>query len=318
MDQYIGGVEHATLHLLYARFFTKFLRDTGWLLFDEPFTRLFNQGIVHKEAKRMSKSQGNVVTVDEVSKKYGIDTARLFLMFVASPDKDMEWDEHGIEGAHRSVAKLMKLFDRVGGSADALMEHKVNKTLKFIEESYEGFAFNKAIVAFMELVTYLSGKDRVPKHILETLVLMIAPVMPHIAEELWNKLGRASLVARESWPIVQESKINDTLEQEEQQVEKTMADIRQVLTIVQSKGQAAKKVYLYVIPNELSNYNSESMSDKIGLPVKIYAVNAKDKHYPTVDLTEAEAQELEDHKKKGYEYQWRWKAIDEAYFKPTS
>jgi len=280
IDQYVGGIEHAMLHLLYARFFTKFFRDIGWLLFDEPFTRLFNQGIVHKDGKRMSKSQGNTITVDEVSKKYGIDAARLFLMFVAGPDKDMEWDEHGIEGAHRSVTRLIKLFDNVGGNADALMEHKLNKTLRLVEEAYEGFAFNKAIIAFMELVNYLATKEQVPRHILETVVLMISPIMPHVAEELWNKLGRATLVAKESWPLVQESKINDALEQEEQQVEKTISDIRQVLSIVQSKGQIAKKVYVYAIPNELSKYNSQSISDKIGVPVRVFAVNDKSKYDP--------------------------------------
>ena len=112
-DQYVGGVEHAVLHLLYSRFFTKFLRDIKLLKFDEPFLRLFNQGIVHKDGQRMSKSKNNTVTAEEIADRYGIDSARLFLSFVASPEKDIEWDSHGIEGAYRMGNRFISLSYKI-------------------------------------------------------------------------------------------------------------------------------------------------------------------------------------------------------------
>ncbi len=281
VDQYIGGIEHAVLHLLYARFFTKFLRDLGWLVFDEPFMRLFNQGIVHKEGKRMSKSHGNAVTVDEASAKYGIDTARLFLMFVAGPDKDMEWDEHGIEGASRLVNKFMSLAGKVGGVTDALMEHKLNKTLALVERSYEGFEFNKGMVGFMEFVNYLAEKEQVPRKVMDLLVLMIAPVMPHIAEEIWHKLGNATLVAQESWPKVDESKINQQLEESEKAFDKLVSDVVAVLKLAKEKsGREPEEVFLYVLPQELNKYDSKLIEKRAGKTVKVFAVNDRDKYDP--------------------------------------
>ena len=281
VDQYIGGIEHAVLHLLYARFFTKFLRDIKLLDFDEPFTNLFNQGIVHKDGVRMSKSHGNTVTAEEISKKYGIDTARLFLSFVAGPEKDIEWSDHGIEGAFRMVNKFMSLFDKVGGKTDAVLDHKLNKALKALEHAYEHFEFNKGIIAFMELVNHLSDKKEVPKEVLEKMVVAISPVMPHVAEELWHRLGKKSLVFSESWASADENKINDKLEEAEKAFDKTIADIQNILKIIQEKsGKEANKIYLYTIPPELSSYDSETLSQKLGKEVKVFAVNDKKKYDP--------------------------------------
>ena len=273
VDQYIGGIEHAVLHLLYARFFIKFLRDLGWVTFDEPFTKLFNQGILHKDGKRMSKSHGNTITVREASQMYGVDTARLFLLFVSSPDKDTEWGEHGIEGMARTVRTFMGLFDKVGGAADVLMEHKLNKTLSIVEQSYEKFEFNKGMVAFVEFVNFLADKEQVPRHVLETIALMISPVMPHLAEELWNRLGRANLVVQEGWPKVREDAIHDELEIAEKQVEKTVSDIVNVIGLIKDKKGEVEKVYLYVLPKEVVHYNGTILSKRIGKKVAVFAVN---------------------------------------------
>ena len=281
VDQYIGGIEHAVLHLLYARFFTKFLRDLKLLDFDEPFLRLFNQGIIHKEGKRMSKSHGNTVTAEEISAKYGIDTARLFLSFVASPEKDIEWDNHGIEGAYRAVKRFLQLFEKVGGSADSFMEHKLHSALRDLEESYERFEFNKGVISFMSFVNWLSEKDKVPATVLEKIVLAISPVMPHIAEELWEMLGKNGFVSLAEWPKYDESKIDEKLEEAEKSVDKSVSDIMNVLGLVKEKqGKEGKKVYLYVLPQEKEAYDTVILSRRVGKEVIVYAVNDKQKYDP--------------------------------------
>ena len=282
IDYYIGGIEHAAAHLIYARFFTKFLRDIGWLTFDEPFTRLFNQGLVlAKGGEKMSKSKGDVVTTKEACSRYGVDATRFFMLFVAGPDKEMEWDDHGIEGVHRFVTRFKELFNRAGGMADALMEHKLHSTLRTVEQSYEQFEFNKGLVAFMELVGYLSEQKQVPRFALENCLLMIAPVMPHLAEELWHNLGRASLIVQEQWPHVDESKIDAALDESERVHEKTFNDIQTVLRIVREKtGKEPKKLYIYTIPPEVKQYNAEDLSKRLSIEVEIFAVNDSHKHDP--------------------------------------
>lgn len=281
VDQYIGGVEHAVLHLLYARFFTKFMRDLKLLEIDEPFSKLFNQGIVHKDGERMSKSHGNTITAEEISKKYGIDTARLFLSFVAGPDKDIDWDDKGIEGAFRMVNRFMRMFDKIGGRSDEIMDHKINKLLKTMGHSYDHFEFNKGIIEFMDMVNYLSEKDQIPKEILERLVLMISPIMPHVCEEMWHKLGKKSLIVSEKWPAIDEKKINDKIEQQEKAISNTLSDIQNILRIIKEKtNNEGGKIFLYVIPPELKNYDTEKLGKKLSKEVKVFAVNDKAKYDP--------------------------------------
>src|SRR3990167_3155853 len=162
VDQYIGGAEHACMHLIYARFFVKALRDLGFLKFDEPFLRLFNQGMLHgSDGYVMSKSRGNVVLPEEVSKEYGIDTARLFLVSIASPDKDIQWSENGIEGSFRFVQRVMDYFMQFKaktGKADGRMESKLNKSVKDITEDIEKFRYNLAVIKLRELYDKISEK----------------------------------------------------------------------------------------------------------------------------------------------------------------
>lgn len=283
VEQYIGGIEHAVLHLLYARFFTRFLRELGLLAFDEPFLRLFNQGIVHKDGKRMSKSHGNTVTAEDISKKYGIDTARLFLMIIAGPEKDIEWDEHGIEGAFRIVKKFIALFGKASTreKADALTEHKLHTTLKALEQGYQRFEFNKGLVQFIELVHFLAEKERIPQETLEKTVLAIAPVMPHLAEEMWERLGKKGLVVQAAWSSYEQRKINEKLEAAEKAVEKTLQDIANILRLVKEKqGREAARVYLYVLPQEKAQYDAAVLAKRIGKEVLVFAVNDKNKHDP--------------------------------------
>ena len=225
VDQYIGGVEHAVLHLLYSRFITKVLHDLGYLDFEEPFTNLFTQGMIYKDGAKMSKSKGNVVSPDEMIEKYGADTLRMYILFMAPPEKDAEWSNAGIEGVHRFVKKLWNTFQRilpivkdvkiekvsVKTPKERELRRKLHAMIKKITEDIEGgFKFNTAISGLMELLNHLVDYlNTVPesewnKHLLreiaEKMVLILSPFAPHMAEELWQDMGMKGLVVEQSWP----------------------------------------------------------------------------------------------------------------------
>jgi leucyl-tRNA synthetase len=222
VDQYIGGIEHAVLHLLYARFFTKVMRDLGLYDGDEPFRNLLTQGMVIKDGAKMSKSKGNVVDPDFIINKYGADTARLFSLFAAPPEKDLEWSDQGVEGAFRFLHRVWALLVRFGGRLQGVpaaaangrgdpLFRKTHQTIKKVTEDIERqFQFNTAIAAMMELVNMMyeyatgdvpEGKLPVMRAALETLTLLLAPFAPHVAEELWEALGHRTSIARVSWPV---------------------------------------------------------------------------------------------------------------------
>ena len=214
VDQYIGGIEHAVLHLLYSRFFTRVIRDLGLAAVDEPFLNLLTQGMVLKDGAKMSKSKGNVVDPDYLIGKYGADTARLFSLFAAPPENDLVWSDQGVDGAHRFLHRIWAIVYRNLAHADLSRSfnsaclnssardiyRKTHQTVRKVTEDMErDFHFNTAIAALMELVNALSAfeakddADRgVMRYSLERLLLMLAPFAPHIAEELWDALGNAS------------------------------------------------------------------------------------------------------------------------------
>ncbi|MFH0839915.1 MAG: leucine--tRNA ligase [Candidatus Omnitrophota bacterium] len=218
VDQYIGGVEHAILHLLYSRFITKVLSDLKFIDFDEPFRRLFTQGMITKDGAKMSKSKGNVVSPDILIEKYGADTVRLYTLFIGPPEKDAEWSDRGVEGAYRFLKRLYRIVDDMtaGNWEDALCE-KADKELKRIthattkkvtEDMEKDFHFNTAIASTMELLNqvYLavgSGKKRVSPAIKEALkitIILLSPFVPHISEELWQMTGGGESVFMAPWP----------------------------------------------------------------------------------------------------------------------
>lgn len=227
VDQYVGGIEHAILHLLYARFFTKVLYDVGVIKFDEPFLKLFNQGMVLKDGAKMSKSRGNVVSPDEIIEKYGADTLRLFILFVAPPEFDAEWSDKGVEGCFRFLNRVWRLFRQITDNDsritnyelidfDKLSERekklirKVHKTIKRVSEDMDiRWHFNVVVSSLMELVnemfTFLDNDKTSPSlyYAAEKLVLLLSPFVPHLAEELWSKLGKKSLLYFEKWPTYQ-------------------------------------------------------------------------------------------------------------------
>jgi leucyl-tRNA synthetase len=233
IDQYIGGVEHAILHLIYSRFWTKVMRDLGLITNDEPARRLFTQGMVIKDGAKMSKSKGNVVSPDEMVTRYGADATRMYALFAAPPDRDLDWQEDGVAGVSRFLARVWRLFDKweeaVKKQAAQPTDHddqpnpgvheaarrlnrKLHQTIAKITLDFEDrWHFNTCVAAIMELVNEIQAADaqlaagEVPapmvRELLRTLVLLLAPFAPYLAAELWEALGEEGSVLRVSWPV---------------------------------------------------------------------------------------------------------------------
>jgi leucyl-tRNA synthetase len=232
IDQYVGGITHAILHLLYSRFFCKVMRDLGLVNHDEPIKRLFTQGMVQKGGVAMSKSRGNVVGAIEMADKYGCDTGRMYTLFAAPPEKDLEWDEQGIEGSSRFLKKLYRLVDQHAARLKSVevdlvsktdltnatpkektLVRKTHQTLKSVTNDFEHrWHFNKSIALLMELVNELHAAEPLDvdlnpvilKRILDVMALMLAPMAPHIAEELWEMLGNQGGISKAKWPRYRE------------------------------------------------------------------------------------------------------------------
>ncbi|MBN1571944.1 MAG: leucine--tRNA ligase [Deltaproteobacteria bacterium] len=236
VDQYIGGIEHAILHLLYSRFYSRVMKKFGLVKYKEPFTRLLTQGMVIKDGAKMSKSKGNVVDPADMIKKYGADTTRLFILFASPPEKELEWSDQGVEGSFRFLARLWRIvvdnLDIVEGAKSASkadgadlsdagrnLQRKMHQTVKKVTEDIESrFHFNTAIASVMELVNEMyvfiskMGEDRklsdsdtlVFKESVEKAILLLSPAVPHIAEELWEAVGNAPSVVNVSWPVYDE------------------------------------------------------------------------------------------------------------------
>jgi leucyl-tRNA synthetase len=269
VDQYIGGIEHAVLHLLYSRFITKVLYDEGLLQVTEPFARLLTQGMVVKEGAKMSKSKGNVVSPDQIIRKYGADTARLFILFAAPPEKDLEWSDQGVEGASRFLQRVWRLVtgwtasgQEAGGQPDDPAARELVRlthvTIKRVTtDIHERFNFNTAIAALMELVNavnrYLDGTRtpdrRAVSEALNKLVLMMAPFAPHLAEVLWEHMGHTASVHREAWPSY----------------DPVLAAADEVIIVVQVDGRVRDRL---VVPAELPMAEVEKLalaSERVGL-----------------------------------------------------
>ncbi len=234
VDQYIGGVEHAILHLMYARFFQMALYDLGYTSHEEPFENLLTQGMVIKDGKKMSKSIGNVVTPAEIIEKYGADTARLFILFAAPPDRELDWSDAGVEGSFRFLNRVYRLVYELASviehapnsyiletEEDKSLAYEMNTTIKKVSEDVGGrFSFNTAISSIMEMVNemykYKENENinlGLLKASVENLVLILSPFTPHICEEMWQSLGHNESVHRVNWPKYDEAAmVKDTIE----------------------------------------------------------------------------------------------------------
>jgi leucyl-tRNA synthetase len=231
IDQYIGGVEHAILHLIYSRFWTKVMRDLGMIENDEPAARLFTQGMVIKDGAKMSKSKGNVVSPDEMIARYGADATRMYALFAAPPDRDLDWKEDGVAGTSRFLSRVYRLTmkysesagQRVSESAslagqsvaEQALLRKLNQTIAKITLDFSGrWHFNTCVSAIMELVNTIVASEaamdsgEVPPsavaEVFRNLVLMLAPFAPFLAAELWEQIGGQGIVFRVAWPVADE------------------------------------------------------------------------------------------------------------------
>jgi leucyl-tRNA synthetase len=263
IDQYIGGIEHAILHLIYARFFCKVMRDLKLVEIREPVRRLFSQGMVLKDGVKMSKSKGNVVGAIDMAEKYGCDTARMYTLFAAPPEKDLEWSEQGIEGCARFLQRVFRLIDRhaealrdlssahLQGSAqgdgsqaaklkidsekEKVLLRKAHQTLRRVTADFDArWHFNTSVALIMELVNTLQANEplgegarpEIVKRVLELLVVMLAPMAPHLAEELWEMLGHKEGLSAEKWP----------------QYSEELAEEEQVEVVIQINGRVRGKI----------------------------------------------------------------------------
>lgn len=218
VDVYIGGAEHAVLHLLYARFWHKFLYDIGVVPTKEPFMKLFNQGMILGENnEKMSKSKGNVVNPDDIVESHGADTLRLYEMFMGPLDASIAWSETGLDGARRFLDRVWRLFtnedgsisDKVTEQTGGALERSYHETVMKVTDHYEGLRFNTGISQLMVFINDAYKADTLPKEYAEGFVKLLSPIAPHLAEELWNKLGHKGSISYEAWPQYDESKLVD-------------------------------------------------------------------------------------------------------------
>lgn len=255
VDQYIGGIEHAILHLLYSRFFTKVLRDLGLVNFHEPFQNLFTQGMIIKDGAKMSKSKGNVVSPQELIDKYGADTVRIYTLFVGPPDKDAEWNDRAVEGASRFLGRAWRLvhshLDRIKESGteppaelndvERELRRVAHATTKKVTEDIENrFHFNTAIAALMEMVNSMNTADLdsvsppVLRDAFERLISLLYPMAPHMCDELWARLGMTNSMLVEQWPTYDPSAIKT----------------EEIIVVVQVNGKVRSKVTVAADCNE--------------------------------------------------------------------
>lgn len=292
VDQYIGGVEHAILHLLYARFFQMVMHDLGLVDAEEPFDNLLTQGMVIKDGAKMSKSLGNIVSPEEIQAKYGADTARLFILFAAPPEKELDWSDAGVEGSYRFLNRVYRLVQEyvneirgdfrgsetitIQNAEDKALNFQLNATVKKVTEDAGGrFSFNTAISSIMELVNalykYKQGEVNVPlmNDAIEKLILILNPFVPHITEELWNNLGHEDRVYQQSWPefdpaaleletveiIVQvNGKLKDKMAFEKNAEKSAIEEAALASERVQDAIAGKSVVKTIVVPNKLINF----------------------------------------------------------------
>jgi len=276
IDTYIGGAEHACMHLIYFRFYTKFLRDLGLINFDEPAKKLFHQGMLHGEdGNKMSKSIGNTIDPIDTTKKYGVDAIRFFLVSVASPDKDFNWSEKGISGSSKFINKILEFFENIKPSKDSKeIEIKLNKTIRNLKNYYDNFEYRKATIELRELFDLIIKEQSVSHDTLEKSLQLLNPICPHITEELWEKLGNTNLISLSSWP--ETKKIKENKKDEENLTQKTIKKIKIMLEKIRDK----EKIFIYVMPFEIEKINKKEIEAETKKEIEVFSTANKNKHDP--------------------------------------
>ncbi|MGV8162244.1 MAG: leucine--tRNA ligase [Candidatus Nanoarchaeia archaeon] len=242
VDFYIGGKEHACMHLIYIRFYTKFFRDLGLLNFDEPAIRLFNQGMLQgPDGEKMSKSKGNVILPEVVAEKYGLDAARLFLVSVASPDKDINWSDKGVEGSVRFLNKIINYTNNVKfAKTSKKVESKIHQAIKEVTECLEKLQYNIAVIKIRELFDLL--EEEIAKEDFEACLKLLTPFCPHTCEELWESIGNKPFISKEDWPNSEESLIDYKVDYLDKLYEQLRADVSDVLKLINIQNPQEIKI----------------------------------------------------------------------------
>src|SRR6202158_2883887 len=288
IDQYIGGITHAILHLLYSRFWCKVMRDLGLVKHNEPISRLFTQGMVQKGGVAMSKSRGNVVGAMEMADKYGADTGRLYTLFAAPPEKDLEWSEESIEGAWRFINRIFRLVDRHAAALRAVKSsfaisgvteqekallRRTHQALRRVTQDFESrWHFNSAIALIMDLYNESHApleqgvRSEIAKHVLEMLTLMLAPMTPHLAEELWEMLGHSEGLSNTSWPAFDLELARD---EEVEIVVQVNGRVRAKMTVPAGLSEAALVPKALAIPAVAQHINGKRVVKQIVVPDKL-------------------------------------------------
>ncbi len=280
IDVYVGGAEHACMHLIYFRFYTKFLRDLGLINFGEPAKKLFHQGMLSGEGGvKMSKSKPETcILPEEISNRYGIDTARFFLSGLASPDKNINWSENGIIGSFRFIKKIFEFADNFIEKKDGNeLETKLNNIIKNVTEYYGSFQYRKATIELRELFDKMFEKG-CSKISYEKFLKILNPICPHITEELWEKIGNKEFISNTSWPEFDEKKLK-SVKKEIDVNEKIIENVKNVVDKLMEKREV-KKAYLYVLPFEVEKLNIKKISESVGCEVIIYSVKDAKKYDP--------------------------------------
>ena len=292
VDQYIGGIEHAILHLLYARFFVKVLHDIGLVEVNEPFKALLTQGMVLKEGSKMSKSKGNVVSPEEIIAKYGADTARLFILFAAPVDRDLDWSDQGVEGSYRFLGRVWRIIDTyqqlgASGHHDSLskdetaLRRELHRAIKKVTEDLDGkFNFNTAISTVMELVNAMyqfkdshdTVQSELAKELVEKLTLLLAPFVPHITEEIWHECGFEGSVHAASWPTYEESAL--VVDEVEVAVQ-VNGKVRDKLTVSVSLSKEELEVAAKALPRVQEFTEGKTVVKVIVVPKKLINIVVK-------------------------------------------
>jgi leucyl-tRNA synthetase len=288
----VGGIEHAILHLVYSRFWTKVMRDLGLVSIDEPVTRLFPQGMVHKDGEIMSKSKGNTVAPDDVICEYGADTLRLYVLFASPPELSMDWSESGIEGPHRFLNRVWRLVDRhaeafrkeprapipagLEGPARELRRKTHQTIARVTEDIEERIHLNTAVAALMELANEIyrlepelgtAAGGAVLREAVETLVLLLNPFTPHVAEEMWEKMGHRDVLVRASWPAFDaEAAREDSIELAVQ----VNGKVRGRITI--APGTADEKIKEMALAEIASHVNGKQVVKVVVVPGRLVSV----------------------------------------------
>ena len=308
VDAYVGGAEHACMHLIYSRFYVKFLRDIGLVDFDEPAIRLFHQGMINDEGgEKMSKSKGNVVEPLEMMGKYGVDATRFFLLSVASPDKGFNWSEKGVAGATRFVRKVVDFYGsvKVGRDSDEVLS-KLNLTIKNVGGYIDAFDYRPATIELRELFDLLARQDGVSRKSLESALKLLVPFCPHVAEELWEILRgnrkqvignrKNDFVSVASWPSFDSGRIKAGGRREVGEGRdlngRIVEDVKRILLKIgnslggRQQGVGGRKVYIYVIPFEIGKVDVGKIElgirgEGLGIrKVKVFAVDDAGKYDP--------------------------------------